>query len=76
MQSSNFNKRKCNANKCKKLFYPVTVTQKYCSKVCKNREGQRRLRERAKIRETLEVLKKNLVFTSTLAGKPKQNAND
>ncbi len=42
-------KKRCKAEDCKKWFQPKVESQAYCSKTCKNREGQRKLREMAKI---------------------------
>jgi hypothetical protein len=42
-------KKRCKATDCRKWFDPQVKTQQYCSKTCKNRMGQVKLRARAKI---------------------------
>jgi len=43
---ANYKARLCKS--CTRRFIPKTRWQRYCSKGCQNREGQRRLRERAR----------------------------
>ncbi len=40
-------KKRCKS--CREWFQPKLASQDYCTKTCKNREGQKRLRERARI---------------------------
>jgi hypothetical protein len=44
-------KKICKAGSCGKRFRPVVPAQDYCSKRCKNRAAQARLRARAKLGE-------------------------
>ena len=46
-------KKRCKAEDCRQWFQPKLETQLYCSKTCKNREGQRKLREMAKIGQAM-----------------------
>jgi hypothetical protein len=46
-------KKLCEAEGCGRKFWPKVPWQVYHSQACKNREAQRRLRERAKLGETM-----------------------
>lgn len=46
-------KRRCEAADCRDWFQPKLPSQKYCTKRCKNREGQRKLRDKAKLWSTM-----------------------
>jgi hypothetical protein len=49
---------------CGKLFKPKTPTQKYHSKTCQNRAGQKRVRERAKRTTELESVQNGVLGAS------------
>ena len=46
-------KKRCKAADCRKWFQPQHPAQEYHEKRCKNREGQRKLREMAKIGQAM-----------------------
>jgi len=54
-------RRKCAREKCNKTFKKKIREQIYCSKECRNKAAQERLRERARMFTTLQGPAKEVV---------------